>query len=195
MKLYKVIYADPPWTFKTWSDKGKGKSAENHYACMTKQDLRNLKIPADEDCILFLWVTAPCLIEGIELCKAWGFDYKTIGFTWVKQNKKADTLFWGMGYWTRSNVELCLIATKGKPKRIAKNVHQVVISKIGRHSEKPHEVYDRIESLMGDVTKLELFARTKREGWDSIGLELDGKDIRDVLGENLNECDTSRRLS
>lgn len=181
MKEYSVIYADPPWTFRTWSQKGKGRSAEKHYNCMTKKDIQRLKIPSADDCVLFLWVTAPCLIEGIELCKSWGFTYKTIGFTWVKQNKVSDSLFWGMGYWTRSNVELCLIATKGKPKRIAKDIHQVVISKVGRHSEKPQEVMDRIERLMGDVPRVELFARTLREGWDSIGVEIDGKDIRDVL--------------
>lgn len=179
---YQVIYADPPWTFRTWSKKGKGRSADNHYKCMTKSELRNLKIPSTDDCVLFLWVTAPCLIEGIELCKSWGFTYKTIGFTWVKQNKVSDTLFWGMGYWTRSNVELCLIATKGKPKRVAKNVHQVVISKVGRHSEKPIEVMERIEALMGsDVSKLELFARSRRIGWDAMGFEIDGQDIRETL--------------
>ena len=91
-KKYNIIYADPPWTFKTYSQKGKlKKSAENHYACMNKKDIQNLPISnlAEKDCILFLWVTFPCLEEGLELIEKWGFKYKTCGFTWVKKNKKS----------------------------------------------------------------------------------------------------------
>lgn len=90
---------------------------------------------ADKDCALFLWVTIPCLLEGLSVLKAWGFTYKTVGFVWVKQNRKADSLFWGMGYWTRSNVELCILATKGHPKRINAAVHQVIVSHIEEHSK------------------------------------------------------------
>jgi len=173
-KKYQIILADPPWSYKVWSKKGLGRSAESHYRTMDKLDIQKLVIPADDICTLFLWVTAPCLIEGIELCKAWGFEYKTIGFVWIKKNKKADSLFWGMGYWTRANAELCLIATKGNPKRIAKNVHQVVYTPIEEHSKKPAEVRNRIVQLMGDLPRIELFARQKTEGWDVFGNEVEG---------------------
>jgi N6-adenosine-specific RNA methylase IME4 len=174
-KKYNIIYADPPWSFKTYSDKGKGKSPDKHYSCMIKQDIQNLPVPSicDKDCVLLLWVTAPCLHEGLELVEKWGFTYKTFGFTWIKQNKKSDSLFWGMGYYTRSNTEICLLATKGKPlKRLSKSVHQVVLSKIREHSRKPDEVRNRIVELFGDIPRIELFARQHFEGWDCWGNEV-----------------------
>lgn len=174
-KKYNIIYADPPWTFKTYSQKGKlKKSAENHYPCMNKKDIQNLPINnlAEKDCILFLWVTFPCLQEGLELIKKWGFEYKTCGFTWVKKNKKSDSWFWGCGYWTRSNAELCLIATKGKPKRISKSVHQVCDARVEEHSKKPNEIRDRIVKLCGDLPRIELFARQYSDGWDCWGNEV-----------------------
>ncbi len=174
-KKYNIIYADPPWTFKTYSQKGKlKKSAENHYACMNKKDIQNLPISnlAEKNCILFLWVTFPCLEEGLELIKKWKFEYKTCGFTWVKKNKKSDSWFWGCGYWTRSNTELCLIATKGKPKRISKGVHQVCDARLEEHSKKPNEIRDRIVKLCGDLPRIELFARQYASGWDCWGNEV-----------------------
>ena len=101
-----------------------------------------------------------------------GFTYKTCGFSWIKKNKKADSLFWGLGYWTRANNEICLLGTKGKPKRVSKGVHQVVIDKISSHSKKPDIVRDRIVELCGDVPRIELFARQRYEGWDSWGNEI-----------------------
>lgn len=111
------MYVDPPWTFKTYSDKGKEKSPEQHYQCMTLEDIYSLPISdiAADDCVLFLWVTFPLLREGLEAIRRWGFEYKTCAFNWVKRNKKSDSWFWGLGYWTRSNSELCLLATKGYP--------------------------------------------------------------------------------
>lgn len=176
MKKYKIIYADPPWSYKVWSKKGKGRSAENHYKTMNKEDIQKLPIQniSENDSILFLWVTAPCLIEGIELIKKWGFEYKTIGFTWVKENKRADTLFWGMGYYTRANAELCLLATKGRTlKRVSRSVHQVVVSKIENHSRKPDKVRSRIVQLFGNLPRIELFARQKTPGWDVWGNEVE----------------------
>lgn len=171
---YQIIYADPPWTFKTYSEKGKlKKSAECHYSCMKKKDIQQLPIQkiASDDCVLFLWVTFPCLEEGLELIRKWGFTYKTCAFNWVKKNKKSDTWFWGLGYWTRANSELCLLATRGKPKRISKSVHQVIVSNIREHSRKPDEVRDRIVELCGDIPRVELFARQSVSGWDCWGLE------------------------
>lgn len=171
-KKYKVIYADPPQSYNVWS--GKGKTAANHYDCMKKEDISNLPVGnlADKDCVLFLWVTFPCLREGLEVMKEWGFEYKTCGFVWVKKNKKSDSWFWGLGYWTRANAEICLIGTKGKPDRKSRSVHQVVDSRIREHSRKPDEVRDRIVQLCGDVPRIELFARQSVEGWDCWGNEV-----------------------
>ena len=175
-KKYNIIYADPPWQYKTWSGKGKEKkSAENHYPCMKKEDIQNLPVQniSANDCVLFLWVTMPCLEEGLELIRKWGFTYKTCGFTWVKKNKKSDSYFWGLGYWTRANAELCLIATKGKPKRVSKSVHQICDAKIMEHSKKPNEIRERIVKLCGDLPRIELFARQCADGWDCWGNETD----------------------
>ena len=173
-KKYKIIYADPPWSYKVWSGKGNKKTADNHYNCMKIEDIKKLPVKdiADENCVLFMWVTYPCLLEGIETINAWNFTYKTCGFSWIKKNKKADSLFWGLGYWTRANNEICLLATKGKPKRVSKSVHQVVIDKIREHSRKPDCVRDRIVELMGDLPRIELFARQKTPGWDVFGNEI-----------------------
>lgn len=174
-KKYGVIYADPPWHYKVYSKKGMGRSAESHYPTMKVEDIKALPVAglADRDCALFLWVTLPCLLEGIEVLKAWGFEYKTTAFVWVKQNRKADSLFWGMGYWTRSNAEICLLGTKGRPKRKDAGIHQVVISHVEEHSRKPQEVHNRIIRLMGDVPRIELFARRKTEGFDVWGNEVE----------------------
>lgn len=174
-RKYNIIYADPPWTFKTYSEKGSEyKSAANHYSLMCKEDIQNLPVKdlAADDCVLFLWVTFPCLEEGLELIKAWGFTYKTCAFNWVKRNKKSDSYFWGLGYWTRSNSEICLLATKGHPKRLSKSVHQIVDARIREHSRKPDEVRERIVDLCGDLPRIELFARQRCEGWDCWGNEL-----------------------
>ncbi len=172
---YNIIYADPPWSYKVWSKKGKGRSAESHYDTMPKENIQKLdvnSIAADES-VLFLWVTFPCLEEGLELIKKWGFIYKTCAFTWVKRNKKTPSWFWGMGYWTRANTELCLLATKGKIARINKGVHQVIDTPIEAHSKKPDEVRNRIVKLMGDLPRIELFARQQADGWDVFGNEVE----------------------
>lgn len=176
MKKYNIIYADPPWTFKTYSQKGKEhKSAELHYQCMSIEDIYNLPIEniADKDCVLFLWVIFPLLKEGLETIERWGFTYKTCAFNWVKKNKISDSWFWGLGYWTRSNSEICLLATRGNPKRISKSVHQVSDARIREHSQKPDEIRNKIVDLCGDLPRIELFAREKVDGWDSWGNEID----------------------
>ena len=173
-KKYNIIYADPAWSFKTYSDKGKGKSPDNHYSVMSLEDIKDLPLQdiADDNCILFIWVTFPLLKESFEVIDAWGFTYKTVGFNWVKKNKKTDSWFWGLGYWTRANAELCLIATKGTIKRQSASVHQVIDTPIERHSKKPDIVRDKIVELVGDLPRIELFARETADGWDSWGNEL-----------------------
>lgn len=142
MKKYSVILADPPWAFRAWSDKGKGRSAEQHYPSMRLEDIKALPVAdlAAEDCVLFLWATFPMLKEALEVVEAWGFSYKTVAFTWVKENRKSSGLFWGLGYWTRANAEVCLLATKGSPKRQSAAVHQVILSPVEQHSKKPDAV-------------------------------------------------------
>jgi len=125
-----------------------------------------------DNSVLFLWATMPFLPQALEVVKAWGFTYKTVAFTWVKLNKKSDSLFWGCGHYTRSNAELCLLGLRGKPERRSAAVHSVIMSRVGRHSEKPAEARIRIEKLFGSCRRLEMFARTTAPGWDSWGLEL-----------------------
>lgn len=171
-RKYSVIYADPPWSFKTYSEKGKDRSAERHYPTMNKGDIQRLPVPriCEENCVLLLWVTSPCLIEGLELIEAWGFTYKTVAFTWVKQNKKNDRIFKGMGYYTRANAEYCLLATRGKIlQRKSHSVSSVVLSHLEEHSKKPNEIRERIVELFGDVPRIELFARQYADGWDCWG--------------------------
>ena len=171
MKKYKVIYADPPWQYH---NKPQGKGPEDHYQTMPLEDICALPVKelADKDCALFMWVTLPFLLDCFKVIDAWGFKYKTVAFVWIKQNRVNDGIFWGMGMWTRSNAELCIIATKGRPKRRAANIHQVIISHVREHSRKPDETRIRIEELMGDVPKIELFARESPPGWDVWGNEV-----------------------
>ena len=169
-KKYSVIYADPPWYFKNFSKKGEDRNPNQHYNCMSIDDICNLPIShlADKDCTLLMWVVDPLLQEAFKVIEAWGFKYKTVGFTWAKSNKTSLGFFTGLGYWTRSNPEMCLLATKGKPQRKSKSVRQLVISKRREHSRKPDEIYSGIETLL-DGPYLELFARNTRQGWDSWG--------------------------
>ena len=132
---------------------------------------------ADTDCALFLWATFPQLPEALRLIRAWGFSYKTVAFVWLKTNRKARTWFYGLGFWTRSNAEICLLATKGHPKRQAANIHQLIVCPVERHSKKPDEARDRIVALMGDLPRIELFARQETPGWEVWGNEVNS-DIR-----------------
>ena len=174
-KKYNIIYADPPWTYKTWTAKGGHKSASAHYPTMKKEEIQAMgdiiKNISDDNCILFLWVTMPNLIEGIELIEKWGFKYKTLGFCWNKKTKYGKNVS-NLGRWTMGNVECCFIATKGKPQRISKNIKQLIIAERTKHSKKPDETRDRIVELMGDLPRIELFARQYAEGWDCWGNEV-----------------------
>jgi len=183
---YNIIYADPPWKFQSFSDKGKGKSPEKHYDCMSDEDIYNLPVQdiVDYDSILFIWVTYPLLIQGFNTIESWGFQYKTCAFCWVKTNKRYSInqssffpednfdSFTGLGHWTRANSELCLLATRGKPKRVSKSVRQLIYEPIREHSRKPDSTRDRIVQLCGNLPRIELFARKKYEGWDAWGNEI-----------------------
>lgn len=176
-KKYRVIYADPPWTFKTYSKKGTGRSPEAHYDCMSIAEICRIPIRewATNDALLFLWVTDPLLPRAMEVIEAWGFTYKTVGFYWIKLNKSAPAghlsekdFFTGLGFWTRANPEMCLLATRGHPKRKSYNVRRLIISSRREHSRKPDQAYDRIEQLV-EGPYLEMFARHTRSGWDGWG--------------------------
>lgn len=172
-KKYKIIYADPAWSY---SDKRKGSlgGASNHYSTMALSDIKNLPISnfADENCILFLWVTLPLIQEGLDTMKAWGFKYKTLGFSWIKLNKKNQKPFFGIGHYTKSNCELCLIGIKGRPEIKDNTISSVLIEAKAEHSKKPDSVRNKIIQLMGDIPRIELFARQKIKGWDSWGNEI-----------------------
>lgn len=172
-KRFQVIYADPPWEFSVYSGKGAERSAERHYDTMTLEQIAKLPIAdlADENCALFVWAVMPELPGAIDLIRKWGFVYKTVAFTWVKQNRSGEGLFTGMGYWTRANAEVCLLATRGAPQRLAMDVHQVIMAPVREHSRKPDETVPRIERLLAGPY-IELFARETRPGWTTWGNEV-----------------------
>lgn len=169
-KKYKIIYADPPWKY---DDEGCQGTAINHYNTMSNEEICKLPVKdlADEDCILFIWGTYPKLPEVLEVIKAWGFEYKSIGFQWIKKNKQDGKYFYGLDRWTRGNTEPCFIAIKGKPKRVSESIFQLIESPLREHSRKPDIVRQKIIELVGDLSRIELFSRQKIEGWDSFGNE------------------------
>jgi N6-adenosine-specific RNA methylase IME4 len=173
---YSIIYADPPWSFNNKNTGGNLKSgAANQYRVMSINDICNLPIAniAADDSILFMWWVGSMPKEALDVVEAWGFKLKTMtGFTWNKKTKSGKPFF-GMGFWTRQGSENCLIAIKGKPKRINAGIRSVIEAEIGRHSEKPALFRDLIVDLMGDLPRVELFARQKAEGWDSWGNEVE----------------------
>tara|TARA_B100001093_G_C26630510_1_gene928665 strand:- start:29 stop:565 length:537 start_codon:yes stop_codon:yes gene_type:complete len=172
-KKYGVIYADPPWLFRTRSEKGKEKSPEQHYDCMSLDDICKMGVKdiALDDSVLLMWVCDPMLDQAFKVIDAWGFKFKTVGFTWAKTNKNTLGFFTGLGYWTRGNPEMCLLATKGRPKRKSKSIAQLVVSQRQKHSQKPL-LHKDIEDLV-DGPYIELFARKKpRDGWDYWGNEV-----------------------
>ena len=172
-KKYDIIDADPPWQY---NDKrgGSARWGAVGYKTMSVNDIAKLPVYSitNKDSALFLWVTMPFLDKAFEIIKAWGFKYKTCAFCWVKQNPKNSGIYSGMGQWTNGNAELCLLATKGNPQRVARNIKQIVLAPRGRHSAKPPEVRDRINALMGGGHCIELFAREQVDGWDCWGNEV-----------------------
>lgn len=174
-----AILADPPWAFEAWSGKGKARSAENHYGTMTDADLAALPVAdlAAADCALFMWSVWPKMHDAFRILDGWGFKYKTCAFTWLKADPYrlfADdkTPFAGMGYWTRANSEVCLLATRGKPKRLNADVRQGIIAPRREHSRKPDCVHERVERLVAGPY-LELFARQQRPNWTVWGNQTD----------------------
>ena len=164
---YGAILADPPWPWCV------GGSRSPSYPLMPMDQLTALPVSdlaADNSCC-FMWVIMPRITDGIVVLEAWGFRYVTVAFTWVKTNLKADSYFVGLGQWTRSNAEICLLGVRGHPQRKRRDVRQLIVAHRREHSRKPDEQYDRIEALV-DGPYLELFARHTHHGWDAWGNEV-----------------------
>jgi N6-adenosine-specific RNA methylase IME4 len=177
-KRFRVIYPDSPWPWVTWGGpSGKVRSApDNHYGTCTLDEIAKLPVArlAADDCALLKWCTWPHITIGthVEIINAWGFKPSTDAFVWIKQTPSGKGLHNGMGYYTRSNSEVCLLATKGSPLRLATDVHQVVFAPVGDHSAKPEEVRRRIERLFPGPY-LELYGRNKDvPGWTVWGNEV-----------------------
>ena len=173
-KRFATISMDPPWTFKTYSDKGKDRSPEKHYVTMSYDEIAALPVPElmAENGLLHLWTSWPLLPQAFNLLSHWGLHYSTCGLLWIKTKADgSEGLFTGMGYWSRSNSEFTLLATRGHPVRLAKDVHQVIVSRVEEHSRKPEEAATRMERL-SPGPYLEMFARRPREGWTVWGNEV-----------------------
>jgi N6-adenosine-specific RNA methylase IME4 len=178
---YKVIYADPPWAY---GDKGFGKRPDDEtikgsfapeagrYKTMALKDILALPVNqiVDENSALLLWATSPLLPEALQTISAWGFKFKTVAFVWSKVTVTGKEVA-NLGQWTLGNVELCLLGTRGSPVRLVRNVRQLITAERTEHSRKPEEVRHRIETLFGNVPRLELFARGEVLGWDVWGNE------------------------
>jgi len=182
---YRCLYVDPNWKFKPWSHRGEGKGASRHYCTAHIDEICRLPVGdiAAADAVLFLWVVQAMIPEALCALNAWGFEFKTVAFVWVKMPPTWDPRQLslaprieprlGLGYHTRSGTEQCWLAIRGKGyKRCAQDVPQVLHAPIREHSRKPDEFVTRIERLVGDVPRAELFARTIRPGWDASGHEL-----------------------
>jgi N6-adenosine-specific RNA methylase IME4 len=191
---YQLIYADPPWNWKAYSAKGEDRSAKNHYQVQDLGWIKSLPVCllGEERSVLLMWVTDPFLQHGLSVMESWGYEYKTVAFHWAKQCKKSDRWWMGNGYYTRANVEICLLGVKyrvtkngirsgkGLPRQ-SKAVRRLIVSRLQEHSRKPVEAYEGIEQLFGDVNRIELFARNTREGWDSWGNEVGDESLWDVV--------------
>ncbi len=170
---YQIVYADPPWEYKDKANAGK-RGACHKYNVLSTTEICALNVPSicAPNCLLALWWVAPMPADALRVVEAWGFTLKTMkGFTWRKLTTRGLEHF-GMGHWTRANTEDCLFATRGKPTRKDCGVRQVINAIRREHSKKPDEARDRLVQMLGDVPRIELFARTKSPGWDAWGDEV-----------------------
>ena len=173
-KKYQIIYADPPWSFTAWSNKAQ-RHVSKEYPTMTFKEINELPVAGitQDNAALFLWITLPNLPACLDTMKRWGFEYKTCAFNWIKTYPFSGKVFFGMGYYTRSNSELCLLGIKGKPLfRESHSISQILTSPVEKHSKKPDITRGKIVELFGDIPRIELFARQETPGWDCWGNEL-----------------------
>lgn len=182
-KKYQIIYADPPWSYYNDSTTKSNCTTVRGmrrppYNVMSSKEIIKLPVKkiADDNCLLFIWTTDYHLKKCLDVIQMWGFEYKTVGFAWAKKNKKGNPICFMGAYTMKSGIELCLLATKGKEvhKLVKKhNIRALIESERQAHSVKPDEVRKRIVELMGDLPRIELFAREKVEGWDVWGNEVE----------------------
>lgn len=181
---FKAILADPPWHFKSYTalqmaNPGSRRDVERHYSTMSLNDIKALPVKdlaSKEGCHLFLWATGPCLPDALATMEAWGFKYSTLAFTWVKLKRSFNPnqlrvlpsvdgdFHVGLGLTTRKNAEICLLGRRGSPRRLAKNIRELIVAPVREHSRKPDEIYQRIESYCSGPY-LELFGRQQRDRW------------------------------
>lgn len=169
---YQAVVADPPWSWESWSKTNQTRAAENHYAVMADGGIKALPVAdlAAPDCVLFMWAINTMLPQALETMEEWGFSFKTIAFTWAKLNPSSVGYHMGLGFWSRQNTESVLLGTRGKPKRIGRDVRQLIVSPRRSHSQKPEEFYSSVERLVPGPY-VDLFSRQSRLGWDAWGLE------------------------
>lgn len=169
-RRYAVLYVDPPWQYEG-AESGT-RQIENQYGTMPLDEIKALTVPSADDATLFMWTTSPKLADGLALVKSWEFDYRTC-MVWVKDKI-------GMGYYARQQHELLLIAKRGQPllPAPANRPPSVFYGERGEHSAKPERAYELIEAMYPEYERadefsdfVELFARTKRAGWDAWGLD------------------------
>lgn len=186
---YGVVYADPPWSYKTFSNSDRGvvphRTEDAPYDPMTREEL--LALPVNEiaakDCILHMWVISSHIDQAFELATRWGFTFKSLGMVWVKTQKgDPEAPKMGMGKWFRQEAEICLLFTKGKPARVGMGVRQTILEPAREHSRKPEAAYERIEALTAGPY-VELFSRSSRVGWDTMGNEKGKFDKLDPIEE------------
>lgn len=181
MKKYQIIYADPPWSYGSKSavnntTGSKIKKLSEHYNSMSTSDICNLPIKEilDNDSCCFMWFTSSHGEDAYRVMRSWGFKPIKIIFVWEKVTKNGTTCQ-NVGPWTMGNYEYVLFGTKGamtKHKKI-NNIPEKVVAKRTKHSKKPKKIRNNIELLFGDLTRIELFAREKTEGWDVWGNEVE----------------------
>lgn len=183
-KKYRIIYADPPWQYNSRSAHKKtkfGGGATGNYKCLSLDEIKSLPVGrlADDNSVLAMWVTGPHMHHGADVIRSWGFKYvETVLFVWVKTNRDGRA-FYGPGFYTGSNAEYVLLGKRGKPAIIKRGVSQIILEPHRRdsagkivHSAKPECVRDKLTTLFGDLPRIELFARTTADGWDSLGDQL-----------------------
>ena len=184
-KKYQIIYADPPWSYYNDSDAPQNCTTVKGvrrppYSVLSSKSIMHLPVQSisADTCILFIWTTDYHLEKCMQVIEHWGFVYKTIGFVWTKKTKQGTPVCFTGAYTMKSGIELCLLATKGKNVHKLVKKHNVRALFEGRreaHSKKPDEIRKRIVQLMGNLPRIELFARQKTEGWNMWGDEVENK--------------------
>lgn len=189
--MYDIILADPPWSYDSWDANAgpQGRTAAKHYSVMSVEDIAAMPVRelANENCALFMWAVWPSLFRANEVIEGWGFTYRTVAWVWAKLNPSSIGFHTGLGYYTRANTEPCLLAVRGSMPPAVKDVSALIVSPVREHSRKPDEQYPKIERLYPDAKKVELFARRKRDGWDSWGNEVESDVPLEVTDDNKFE--------